>query len=304
MGVIRVVKTDNYTIMSNHHLRDKNLTLKAKGLMSLMLSLPNEWDYSVAGLVAIVREGETAVRSAISELEKYHYLIRERVYVNGKIADWNYTLYEMPTEFGLPVENLQVENLVQENLVQDFTAQINTEELNTEENKILNNKSAGAGALSKTSSRRNFRKEHEQLTDELASGKVIDEEKKEKKKKTNYEKCLDELSSRNFSDDVKQLLVRHLDWSYNSKDPKRIKDRSSYKSKLDFLEQRQKQGDDLIKIIQQSLDRGWHAFYEYKGETVSNNSYEPLADRVVMNNPEEARKVLEQLRANPNKKVY
>jgi hypothetical protein len=171
------------------------------------------------------------------------------------------------------------------------------------ENNRENNREAGE-ACSPGNTRRNFRKEHEVLTDDLESGKVIDTEKKEKKKKTNYEKCLDELSSRNFSDDVKELLEKHLQWSYNSKDPKRIRDRATYKSKLNFLEQLQKKGEDLKKVVQQSIDREWHAFYEFKNETVSKTQYEPLADRVVMNNPEEAKEVLEKLRSDPNRKVY
>lgn len=174
----------------------------------------------------------------------------------------------------------------------------------TKNKSIKINNNAGQACASQPSTKRNFRKEHEQLTDELASGKVIDDEKREKKKKNNYEKCLDEISSRNFSDEVKELLVRHLDWSYNSKDPKRIRDRASLKHKLDFLEQLQKKGEDVVKVVQQSIDKQWHAFYEYKGDDVRVTKNEPLADRVVMNNPDEAREVLAKLRADLNRKVY
>ena len=79
MAVIRVEKTQNYTVMSNHHLRNKELTLKAKGLMSLMLSLPPTWDYSIGGLVSICKESHTSIRSALKELEQNRYLIRERI---------------------------------------------------------------------------------------------------------------------------------------------------------------------------------------------------------------------------------
>lgn len=71
MSIIRVDKNQNYTVMSNAHLRDKDLSLKAKGLLSVVLSLPDEWNYSLSGLASISKEGITAIRSAINELQEY-----------------------------------------------------------------------------------------------------------------------------------------------------------------------------------------------------------------------------------------
>jgi hypothetical protein len=96
MAVIRVQKTDNYTVMSNHHLRNKNISLKAKGLMSLMLSLPPNWDYSIGGLAAICKESHTSIRSALKELEQNQYLIRERKNNEKGYFTYEYTLYEIP----------------------------------------------------------------------------------------------------------------------------------------------------------------------------------------------------------------
>lgn len=96
MAVIRVQKTDNYTVMSNHHLRNKNLSLKAKGLMSLMLSLPPSWDYSIGGLVAICKESHTSIRSALKELEQNKYLIRIRINNEKGYFSYEYNLYEIP----------------------------------------------------------------------------------------------------------------------------------------------------------------------------------------------------------------
>ena len=76
MAVFRVERTSNYTVMSNHHLRDKALSLKAKGLLSLMLSLPEDWDYTLAGLAQISLEGKDAIRAAVVELEKAGYVQR------------------------------------------------------------------------------------------------------------------------------------------------------------------------------------------------------------------------------------
>ncbi len=78
MATCRVEKKKDYTVMSNHHLRNKNLSLKARGLLSIVLSLPEEWDYSINGLVAICKEGQDAVRNTIKELEDNGYLVRNR----------------------------------------------------------------------------------------------------------------------------------------------------------------------------------------------------------------------------------
>jgi len=69
MAVIRVEKTENYTVMSNYHFKEKEMSLKAKGLLSLMLSLPDNWDYTIAGLVTICKENESAIKSALDELK-------------------------------------------------------------------------------------------------------------------------------------------------------------------------------------------------------------------------------------------
>lgn len=96
MAVYRIEKTKNYTVMSNYHLRDKNLTLKAKGLLSVMLSLPEEWHYSIRGLASVCREGVTSISSALKELEKEGYMMRHQPKVNGKFQEIEYVIYETP----------------------------------------------------------------------------------------------------------------------------------------------------------------------------------------------------------------
>lgn len=97
MSVFRVYKNKNYTVLSNYHLRDKNLSLKSIGLLSIILSLPDNWDYSQAGLAAICKDGEDSVRSGLKELEKYGYLERERERdKNGKMRGVVYKIYEVP----------------------------------------------------------------------------------------------------------------------------------------------------------------------------------------------------------------
>ena len=97
MAVFRVERNKGYTVMSNHHLRNKELTLKAKGLLSQMLSLPEDWDYTLAGLSQINRESIDAIRTAIWELEKAGYIKRQQGRdAKGKMTAIEYTIYEQP----------------------------------------------------------------------------------------------------------------------------------------------------------------------------------------------------------------
>lgn len=102
MAVFRVHKTKNYTMMSNHHLRDKNLSLKAKGLLSVMFSLPDSWNYSIPGLCAILKENETAVKSTINELKTTGYLIVDKkkpCKEEGRSKfEYIYNIYETPQD--------------------------------------------------------------------------------------------------------------------------------------------------------------------------------------------------------------
>ena len=101
MAVFRVERNTGYTVMSNHHLRNKELTLKAKGLLSQMLSLPEDWDYTLAGLSYINRESIDAIRTAVWELEKAGYITRRQGRdEKGKMTAIEYTIYEQPQSPG------------------------------------------------------------------------------------------------------------------------------------------------------------------------------------------------------------
>ena len=100
MSIFRVEKNTNYTVISNYHLRDRRLSLKTIGLLSLILSLPEEWDYSEAGLAAICKDGKDSISSGLKELEKYGYLERERERgEGGRICGMIYRVYEVPKEY-------------------------------------------------------------------------------------------------------------------------------------------------------------------------------------------------------------
>lgn len=95
MAVFRIEKTRDYTVMSNYHLRDMSLSLKAKGLLSLMLSLPENWDYTMKGLARICKDGIDSISGGIRELEAHGYLIRARVRgANGQLGSIEYTILE------------------------------------------------------------------------------------------------------------------------------------------------------------------------------------------------------------------
>ena len=97
MAVFRVEKTRDYTVMANHHLKNRNLTLKAKGLLSVMLSLPDDWDFTLKGLARINREGIDAIREGIRKLEQAGYVMRHRVRdERGKLRGNEYVIYERP----------------------------------------------------------------------------------------------------------------------------------------------------------------------------------------------------------------
>ena len=99
MAVFRIDKTRDYTVMSNHHLRNTELSLKAKGLLSLMLSLPDNWDYTTKGLARICKDGVDSICAAVRELEEHGYVIRERVRgANGQLGSIEYTILEQPAE--------------------------------------------------------------------------------------------------------------------------------------------------------------------------------------------------------------
>ena len=105
MAIFRVERTRDYTVMCNCHLRDQNLSLKAKGLLSMMLSLPDDWNFTAKGLAAICREGVDAIGSGLKELEKTGYIVRRVIRgEHGRITDTEYIIYERPQVVELPEE--------------------------------------------------------------------------------------------------------------------------------------------------------------------------------------------------------
>ncbi len=142
MAVCRVEKNKNYTTMSNYHLRDPNLSNKARGLLSTMLSLPDNWDYTTRGLARICKDGVDGITAQLKELEQYGYLVRHRIRdSNGRITDMEYIIYERPHTASPDTEKPymvkpdmafpRLETPAQINIDKRSTEEINTDSVNT-----------------------------------------------------------------------------------------------------------------------------------------------------------------------------
>ena len=141
MSIIRVNKTKNYTVLSNFHFKEKAMSLKAKGLLSLMLSLPDDWNYSIAGLVSLSKDGKDSVMAALAELEKFGYLERKRITNSkGQFSGVEYNIFEEPQR-DVPVADKP--NEVEQNADKANAAeppQLNTKFTKNLKNKLLSNK--------------------------------------------------------------------------------------------------------------------------------------------------------------------
>ena len=137
MAVFRIEKTQNYTVMSNHHLRNAALSLKAKGLLSQILSLPENWDYTLAGLSHINRESVDAIRSAVHELEQAGYITRSRERkVNGQLGGAEYIIREQPQEAN-PTPPVSVPPILNEPMSENPTQVNSTLGMSTQLNKDI-----------------------------------------------------------------------------------------------------------------------------------------------------------------------
>lgn len=139
MAIIRVNKTKNYTVMSNYHLHEKDMSLKAKGLLSIMLSLPDDWDYSIDGLIKLSKDGKDSVTAAILELEKLGYLVRTQAKdKSGRFSGYDYDVYENPMTGEPLTENPLTENPTQLNTNNQNNKEQNTKRIKEEEARTIN----------------------------------------------------------------------------------------------------------------------------------------------------------------------
>lgn len=309
MGIFRVEKSKNFTIMSNYHFREKKMSLKAKGLLSWMLSLPDNWDYSIKGMCKCHKDGEDAITSALKELQSFGYLevvklmpgtVIENsdgsIYTLNRI-DYDYVIHEKPinpqdTDFQC-TENQATENQATENPYQINTKELNTKEPNT------NKKGTGTGASSKNHSQ--VYKKRESLNDDLQSGKDIDKQKSDKKKSPKdkfKDECLD-IIDREYSDETKYLLIEYFDFVSSVPEDKdnlckRVKTVKAWRHKLDRLDDLVKEGYDCRKLIQQSLDKKQYVFYPLQSvQQYKTNHKEGNQENIIVSDPEWAREQIQ-----------
>lgn len=125
--------------MSNYHFKEKKMSLKAKGLLSLMLSLPDDWNYSVSGLVKLSKDGKDGVMTALAELEKFGYLTRRQLFNDkGQFSGIEYNIYEQPQEEKAIAEKQNAAKQTTEKQNAEKPPQLNTNPLRTNENKSIN----------------------------------------------------------------------------------------------------------------------------------------------------------------------
>ena len=168
MAVFRIERNNNYSVISNYHFREKKMSLKAKGLLSEMLSLKEDWDYSSRGLASINKETKNTINSILQELEKFGYLTRLPIKTEtGKIIDWEYTIYEVPPQ-------VQKNELSEHSVPCTKNEDMENEDMeNWDNNKILKNKK-----LKNKNKRKNNKKENSNYSKESVMGHLPEDNSK------------------------------------------------------------------------------------------------------------------------------
>ena len=238
MSVVRVNKNKDYTVMSNCHLREKNMSYKAKGLLSFMLSLPDDWDYSIAGLVAISKENSTAIKNMLKELQDFGYLRVTKLMPNKQEnrarIEYVYDIFEQPQK----TEKQDIENLYIENQYIDNPTQINTKEINTKE---INTKEL----------KKERKKGEEQKKSPSRKGEI---------KSTTYEWLIDEFTD---NEELKATIYEYIKMRKLSKAP--MTDRA-LRLALNKLSELASDESNQIKILEQSIMNCWKGLFPLKDE--------------------------------------
>lgn len=251
MTVFRVHKNENYTVLSNYHFKERGMSLKAKGLLSLMLSLPENWDYSAAGLVTLSKDGKDSVNAALKELEKFGYLRRtQAIDANGKFSGYNYEIFEQPTE--LKAEKPTTDKPFAENPSTVKPTTENPPQLNKKE---LNTKKSNTEILN---------------TDE--------EEERKKQGGSSYDAI---INNRIFNEEVKKTIYEFIKMRSLMKAP--LTDFALNKL-IDKLEGITKDPQEQIAILENSILNNYKDIYVPKAENKGNVT--PLFDSEVNTEPE------------------
>lgn len=248
MSVFRVHKNENYTVLSNYHFKEKGMSLKAKGLLSLMLSLPENWDYSAAGLVTLSKDGKDSVNAALKELEKFGYLRRTQAYdESGKFGGYNYEIFEKPSDTVIAEIREKAAKAAKPTTDKPFAENPSTEkptaEIPTTENPPqLNNNQLNTKKLN---------------TDKSST------EGKERKKPTALTSYDAIINERNFAEEVKTTLFEFIKMRKLIKKP--MTD-FALKKLLNKLENISLDPRVQVEILEKSILNNWQDIYEPKAE--------------------------------------
>lgn len=226
MAVFRINKTNDYTVMSNHHFRNTEMSLKAKGLLSLMLSLPNDWDYSITGLTNICKESKDSIATALKELEKHGYLIRKPTKNEKGQFECEYFVYEEP-QGEEPIRKNRCGKSASGKTDAENPPQLNTNKLNTNK---LNTKDIYIGGC------------------------------KGEKKKTHKETHKDLIEAYTENTDLKEALERFVEMRKMTKGFTV----NALKLGLNKLDNLATTDSDKIVIVNESVINSWKSFYPLK----------------------------------------
>ena len=266
--VYRSPKDDNFTTMSNCHLQDKRLSLKTKGLLSVMLSLPDDWNFSAKGLATLSPDSDEMVNQSLKELEKYGYLKRTPVRVKGVIRDWNYDIYEVPQTLenitSSPLRDLPqmaepqmvTPQMAEPQQASPFMVKQPQQNTNIQNTNKLNNNSANAelGQSSIPHSQSSYPKRRVLVS--------TDNPVSEHKKKNKYQNCMD-ITDEMFDDvELRKILSVYLPVRLAMRDKPIFA--NGWRNLLEKLRDMSSDNATRVKIVQQSIDNGWAKFVELK----------------------------------------
>lgn len=244
MGNFKIYKNSNFTIMGNFHLREKNMTLKAKGILSLMLSLPKDWDYSIAGLVTLSKDGKDSVISALKELEEFGYLTRKILKNSkGQFDGYEYIIREEPYSDNLYSDKQYSDNPYAENPNSDNLLQLN--------NNIINNN----------------KEQNNKLINNRENKEYIDKSIYKKKRENEFDSIIEIFLEKNFTNsnfDDKQELVKVIyDFiEHRKKIKKPLTERALNSNISKALSLSDGTIRDVINIIDNSIAHGWQGIYK------------------------------------------
>ena len=222
MSVFKIEKTKDFTVMSNYHLRDKNLRYKAKGLLSFMLSLPEDWYYSLKGLCSISKENRDATRSTLKELQQNHYLEIEKVRGDKGYFEYNYLIYEKPNYIDIDNKKSSPDMEIPHLDIPDVEEhpQINTNIINTNKQIDKDDKTISSFFVAE---------EHNRLTLELIETNYINEEDSQIFYYDGlFEKLLEDNSYRDLMTMIHYIVPRVISNKFKDEDGKEIKNKFGY----------------------------------------------------------------------------